>query len=541
MFKGKTAGVLFLFALFSRLLLIFISPPGGTDHIMVHTAVNNLLRGNGLTFALADPNDISKVFYQPMCEWPPLAAYILSVLKAVTGSGKSADLIMMCVGMIFLLLVMRGIMACLKLGDVTRSILWIIVATNAEPFSRIGITDLYAGLFFLWGVLFCLRFLETTEHRTSRLLVAALFFFLPAAFRYQYYPLVFIFPAFLFFAGYTGNRKELMRSAKLSFSVVFFLVALQAALLVQNTGRAAFIADKVVGFYPENLLFHFPVLLKSVLAISYIENKVLVGAGAWFTMLYQLVIFLFTVLLIVFSAFSFFKYFRSQTVAAAHWGSEKQLQLSRFLLFVCCTAVFILLILLSLRYREQIHIYGKFTYVSEGRYYFAAMLLLPMLLASWITGAGFGFRGLMSRGQRVAYILLVVYNSSLFAKFLYNAASGSLKQRGREWIAEKETLLDKVERSTASCPFPVVIVETIKYFAYQPSFNRCSVLRDADFFTTGQIKTSQPVQLIFFTGIKPTRAQIAFITQNKAQSIHIGKKCRAYRVLIVPQHSLASL
>jgi hypothetical protein len=541
MSKGKTAGAFFLFALFARLFIIFIFPPGGTDLEMLHTAVNNLLSGNGLTYTLANPNDISQVYYKPMTEWPPLTAYILSVLKAVTGSAKVADLLMMCFGMTFLLLVMRGIMTCMKLSDAARSILWIIVATNSDAFARVGITDLYGGLFFLWGVLFCLRFLETEQQSPGRLAVAALFFFLPAAFRYQYYPLVFIFPSFLLFAGHYSKRKQLVRSGILSLSIVFFFVALQAALLVQTTGKAAFLAEDATGFFPENLLLNFPAVLKSIFCFSYIENTLLAKAGVWPTLVSHFVILLFTLSLIFFGTYSFFKYFGSKQTKRSEFGSETQLQLSRFLLFVSCTFISGLLMVLSLRYREQSNYYGKFTYVAEGRYYFAAMMMMPILFASYMHQISFPFSGFTFRLKRVAIASLVLFNLSLFGKFLFNAASHSLKRPGKEWVAEKQNILHEIERSKAEYPFPVVTAETIKYFAYQPSLGHYSILKDIRLFTGSEIKSSQPVQLIFFTTTKPTKEQSAFIRQNRAKIIYSGTKCRVYRIVTVPHHSLASL
>jgi hypothetical protein len=252
---------------------------------MMHTAVQNLLSGNGLGFHIASTTDLSVTTFRAMNEWPPLPAYLLSVVKAMTGSAYAADMILLGLGMLLLLIVLRALMQVLQLKDQVQSILWIIIGSNPEPFRNLGITDLYGGLFLVWGVLLTIRLLQQPAASNRQVLIASLFFFLPAAFRYQYYPVIFIYPVFLVVASVLGRQKLLQRQAWLSLSVVFFLLATQVALLLQQTGSGSYMVKDATGFYPENLVWTYPFLIKSFVNRSYFENQLIGWAGTWALML----------------------------------------------------------------------------------------------------------------------------------------------------------------------------------------------------------------------------------------------------------------
>ncbi len=535
----KTTGAIFLLAVFFRILYVFLFPPQGTDHEMIHTAVDNLLSGNGLAFAMANPQDLSSTLYQPMNEWPPLVAYLLSFVKAMVGSSHAADMIIMSLGMLFLLLVLNAIMKVLKLNDRVRVFLWILIAANPEPFSNLGITDLYGGLFMLWGTLFCLRFLQQQQVRTSQLIVASFFFFLPAAFRYQYYPVIFAFPVFLIAAAkYTGN-KQLLSKSILSFSIVFFLLAAQVAFLYQQTGTGALVAEDKVGFYPENLIWFYPFITKGFLNVSYIENT-LIGWNKMAIFPYYIFSFLLTNF-ILYKLFAFlFKQLRKGIASNSTNTELVAMNLGRMLLLFITSSVFGLLILMALRYSPQINPYGTFTYVNEGRYFIVASLLMMILLSSVAQDYLLPRISFKLPLKQIAAGGFMIFNLALFGKFLYNVTSQSIKDPAVRWVAEKEMVHNEIETLHRKYNLPVVAISSQKYFLYQSAADFGMVKNIEQLKQTG-IRTSKPVQLLIITWAHPNKEELQFIKQNGATEVFAGKKCKLYHTIVNNTTAVASL
>lgn len=534
---GKTTGVFFILAVFFRIVYIFLYPPGGTDHQLIHAAVDNLLSGNGLSFTIANPNDLSSILYQPMNEWPPLVAYLVSIAKAITGSGTAADLLLMTAGMFLLLLILRSIFQLMQIGAKTQVLLWILIAANPDPFAHLGISDLYSALFMLWGVLFCLRFLQMPYATKGQILVASMFFFLPAAFRYQYYPLIFIFPFFLLFAGWWKQQKHLYQSGWLSLSIVFCLLSFQIAMLYQQTGNAAYIADEK-GFYPENLQWAYPFLLKSFLNISYIENKMLL-IGKWTLVPYYLSIFTLSVALL---GYVFVRVFRK--AHNSFWNFEEErssLIISKLCLLTVIMAILALLVLLSVMYSPQVNFGSVFTYMREDRYFIVCSLLLLVFFGKQLDGIQFIQQPSLVGLKRFTVASVIVMNLLLFGKFLYNAATDNLKDIRQISVAEKKIIETEIDELKKKYSLPVVAVSSIRLLQYNPSVSDYSIAKTLKQINETGLKTSQPVQLVLVTQSELKQEESLFIKSKGAKEVFKGGRLRIFH-LIVPQHSsVASL
>jgi hypothetical protein len=539
--QGKTTAAFFALAVFFRILYIFIYPPQGNDHEMIHTAVDNLLSGNGLSYAIADPKDLSTTLYQPITEWPPLVAYILSFAKAIVGSSDAADLLLMGIGMLFLLLVLHSIMKLLNLSHHTRIILWIIIAANPAPFGSLGISDLYSALFMLWGVLFCLRFVIAENIPTLQIMAASVFFFLPAAFRYQYYPLILLFPLILIGAGKLKKDLNLFRKGLLSLSIVFFLLCFQVAMLYQHSGTAAHLAEDKTGFYPENIIWFYPFLLKSIVNTGYIETKLLFMGKE---NLVPYLLLSLTVTMIVLGGMFLFLLKQIRSFKAGVQDISETIKMSRFILFTVAISVVFLLIALSLRYDAQVNQKGQFlfTYVSEGRYFVVSSILFLILLAS--LAQGFVYKLTFSWHvpvRKFALATVMLINLSMFSKFLYNSATNNLVDYKSKRMEQRLVLKKEIETLLLKYKLPVVAASENKDLIYFPNIKDYGIVKSFKELFQNGTHTSQPVQLILVTKKTLSENELSFVQLQGAKEILNNKSHRMFHVIVNSKEALAML
>ena len=268
----NTSSVLFIFAIAARLLYIIFSPLKDTDYELVHIAADNLISGNGLSYPRTYLNDLSLIYHDPMRYWPPLTALMVAFVKWLTESNQAADLILLFAGMISLFLVLKKLVVGFEVIPLFQIMIWLALATNPEPFRSIGISDLYGCLFLLWGLSFCIDYNSIAKSSKARLVFLSLVFFLPAAFRYQYYPVIFVLPLYLILTGVVLKKTTLLYKGLFSLFLVFCFLCLQLILLSVYTNSALFLYNDTKGFFPANLVMMYPLLLKTIINSSYIEN-----------------------------------------------------------------------------------------------------------------------------------------------------------------------------------------------------------------------------------------------------------------------------
>ncbi|HEX4957549.1 MAG TPA: hypothetical protein VFV46_05175 [Lacibacter sp.] len=537
---GKTTAAFFVLAVIFRTFYIFLYPPAGNDHEMIHAAVDNLLSGNGLSFPVANTNDLSSTAYQPMTEWPPLVAYFLSVVKAIVGNADAADILIMSLGMCLLLLVMHNIMKLLNLTDQTRIILWIIIAANPDPFRNLGISDLYSALFMMWGVLFLLRFLQQPQIHTGQLMAASVFFFLPAAFRYQYYPLIFLFPLLILGAGHIKQNPHLFKKGLLSLSIVFFLLCYQVATLYQHSGSASYIADDETGFYPQNLLLAYPFLLKAFLNTSYFETKLLLMGQQ------NMVPYYAACALITFSILTGIFIFLFKQVKGFNAHSEEPaeiLKLSRLAVYMIAAGVVLLLSALSLRYYPQVkETGGMFTYVKEGRYFIVSSLLFLMLFASLSQNYILKFkRSWQFPVRKLAFASLMIINLSLFGKFLYNASTSNLVDYKGRRSENRQLVQHEIESLLNKYKLPVVAASEDKDLIYYPNIKDYGIVKNFKELLQKGIHTTQPVQVVLVTRKKLSKRETAFVQQRGAKEVFSNKHYRLFHFIADNKQAVAML
>ena len=545
MTPGKTTGALFLLAVIFRILYLFLYPPDGADHEMMHMAVQNLLSGNGLGFYVANPADLSVTSFHAMNEWPPFAAYLLSVVKAMTGSGYAADMIVLGLGMFLLLVVVRALMQVLQLTHNTQSVLWIIIGSNPEPFRNPGITDLYGALFLIWGALLAIRLLQQPASSNRQVLVASLFFFLPAAFRYHYYPLIFIYPVLLLIAARLGKQKLLYRQASLSLSVVFFLLTAQITWLKQLTGTTPFMAEPITGLYPENLLWAYPFLVKSFVNASPIEYQLISVAGTWSLMLFYAVVFFITCFLCIKIMVHLLRNVWLVRFSSM-WEEKQRPAWTDLMMGVVSMSVVALLLTGSLLHDFPKQVDGGYggAHLYESRNFLASSLLLLLLTFSLLQRIPLDFRLLSVKPalvRRMALAALLVMNLSVFGNLWSHGSSRPPTYFNDNLLAERQLVEQKIRELKEKYQVPVVVTASQKYFAYQPVLSDFAIVQDYEEVLTSGIKSSQPVQLLLITRKQLSDKELQFIYQKGAVQVYSGKRCRMYHLVTDREKHIATL
>lgn len=542
----KATGALFVLTVIFRIIYLFIYPPHGTDHEMLHAAVQNLLSGNGLGFYVANPSNLSEIHFRYMNEWPPLAAWMLSVAKAMTGSGYAADMLLLGMGTLLILVVLRTLMQVLNLKVHAQSILWLILLSNPEPFRNLGITDLYGSLFLLWGVLLCIRTLQAPAVRNRQLVVAGIFFFLPAAFRYQYYPLILLFPLYLLVAARLQQNRLQIRQAWLTASVVFFLLTAQIAFLMQQAGTPAYMAPDARGFYPENLVLAYPFLLKTFANVSYFENLMVAHIGGWILLVYYSLVYFISMFVCTQLLLHIVR--RMRTAARLKKNDAVVHHTTHLVLLGTSLSVVLLLTALSLLYDQQRSPASPlgFTYVKEGRYFSAACLLLLLLAARLLQQRSLPQLRLpewtvprLPRAYRWALAGLLVINLSLFGKFMVNAIAQPTTAFQANWKPERQEVESVILKLQNKYELPVVVAAANKYFNFQSMGSNTGALQNYNDLLTGGIRSSRPVQLVLITGKQLSDQELKFVYQKQAEQVYSGKRTRVFHVLAGSETQLA--
>jgi len=517
-----TTGLFFVFALLSRLLYIIYQPLKDTDYELIHIAADNLIAGKGLAFPRTFLNNLSVIYYDPMRYWPPLTAILVAGVKAITNSVVATDLILLFIGMITVMFILKKIIAALDLSPLFQIIAWLILATNPEPFRSIGISDLYGCVFGLWSVLLCIRYFQSTDQNKKIPILASFIFFLPAAFRYQYYPVIFVFPLFMMLAAKVLKNPALLRKAIFSFFLVGFFLGLQLLYLSYSTNSIIY-ANDPKGFFPSNLAFMYPIFIKTVVNSSYIENK-LQGFLDWFNLTYLITNLLFFIIVYTWLTGYFLHTYRKIKKASYEICNDGGILL-QFLFFAVSTAVIFTLVAASLIYNSRSGKFGGWTYVGEARYYMIPGLLFLMMLLKILQQN-------MHRSKIIALALGLVLtcNAALWCKFIYNIFTDKLSNKEIQNITDRAAIEQKIIDLQKNS-LPVIVSYTEPYFAFFSIRKQYAITKKVNFLLDSGYKTSAPVQLFIITEKLPGVKETDFLLRNHAKEVFTGGRCKMFYIL----------
>lgn len=523
-----------LFAIITRLLLLYSFPLHMTDFMLINSAAENLINGHGMGFYRSSPEDLSFVYFEGLRLWPPLVTVTTAVFLKLTGSYNLADMLMLSI--ILLALVRVLYLYCKEIGLSTIYICYVFLflGINPELIKHPGFSDLTAALFTIWSLLALTRELKKENNsRLIQLFSLSFLFFLPSAFRYQYYPISLLFPCYLLAAAFYLKNKKLAYRSFTMICLVLTLLILQETFLFYYTNQpmSQSVAMDKTGIFLFNLADFYPFFYKSFVNLSYIENT-------WSRMVhslhfvYDLVSNTMYIALIAVTLNYFIQLVQKQKKE----NNEQKLKqtLSAFTTIPFSLFPVLILIALSLTHNSRNGLPGGWTYVLEGRYYIVTSILILLLLLWYVQQKWNGFASVTKRIFPVLFILIVLYNLSLTVKFCYNVAKGN--------IPDKE-LKNRTERATAYNYFKqlsndsllTVITYREPYFIFFPHLNNIVVTKNISLLNGEELRTKKKIRLLIVSTKDALQTDLELIKKYNAVPVLTRSGYIIYSTILNPE------
>ncbi|NCU06302.1 MAG: hypothetical protein GXC73_20300 [Chitinophagaceae bacterium] len=501
-----------LWAFVTRLLYLYSFPLRYTDFYLINTAAQNLADGYGMGFIRSSASDLSLPYFEGLRLWPPLLTGTVSQLYKLTGNIYLANNILLFASLSLLFLFTIQLCKLLELTEKSQVCLYVFFALSPELIKFPGLSDLAAATCTLGASVYLLKFLlKKQKLKKSSLFLLAFLFFLPSAFRYQFYVLSLALPVLLFLSSLYLKDNALKKDSLLLILFTFSFLLLQELFLYIYANQPL---DKSVsmdksGFFPYNLLTIYPFFTKTFLNLSYLEN-VLSSTLAPYRRYYFLISF-----------FLFIVWFVT-IIRALHLNTKNQKKSKKTLiptiLLLVSVLPFFTLSLLSLRYNSRSGEPGGWTYVNEGRYYIVCSVLV-LILSIWYVQAR--IKEMSSTAIKTLYtilILIVTYNAAFTFKFYVNVLKQNFPDRE---ITNRQTRksIDSIISVYAAHPEPLVITYHEPYFTFHTYKHNVYVTDEIKLFIKKDFRTSKPVRLLAITNKPLSRIDSILVKKTKAHLI----------------------
>ena len=342
-------------------------------------------------------DDLSKIYNAPIVGYPWGSALIIAFFNLLGFDILVSFAIVKSFTVAIFYIVTLGILNYMDVPGRIQFYFSILCLPLLNLFYFHYISDSLSLLFYSLGILMTLRLIKKQKSGILNILLFSLVLFLPAFFRYAYYPLTFIIPFVILWIGFKESNKKNIKTGALL--LIFVTLLISANMLFENmkTGRMLFL-NQNYGYthnnlYIENLLLFDGFALKAFFNYS----KVIGVLGVNFLS----PLFLLTSFLIL--------------IAIVLYGSKRlKYESDNFKVFYTIQVLFLifntlLLIVLSLKEAPQ-PIDGFWTYVKETRYYSVSMVFVLIIC----------FMALAD--QRINYIYKKTIYLLLICSFFYSLA-----------------------------------------------------------------------------------------------------------------------
>lgn len=526
--------IVLAFAFITRLLLLYCFPLHMTDYMLINSAAQNLIDGHGMGFIRSLPEDLSAFYFEGMRLWPPLVMLTTTLCLKFTGSFELADITLLTVTLLGLIRVLY--LFCKEIGLSIRYIIYtfIVFALNPELLKRPGFSDVAAAFFCIWALLILIRELKKEKHTgIVSLILMSFLFFLPSAFRYQYYPVSLLFPFYLLTSAFFLKERKLVRRSALSLSLVVLFLFLQEYLLFLYTAQSVdqSLAMDKTGFFLFNLQYFYPFVFKTFLNISYIENK-------WSAELnpVRYIYYIITALLL----FSFIIYAVRFFVARLRNKKQKQDQtklkqtLSTLTTLPFLLLPLVILIVLSLTHNSRTGQPGGWTYVNEGRYYIVPSILL-LVLALWLVQQKWiAYSTITKRILVSLFTLSIIYNLALTLKFYYNLATNNIPDKELSNRTDRAAAYDYLQ-TFAKDELPTVITYNEPYFTFFPYIKNVAITKKTSLLAGQKLKTTKRIRLLIISKKDAPPADLALITEYNATPVFTTASFIIYSTTLEPE------
>lgn len=498
-------------AFITRLLYLYSFPLRYTDFYLINTAAQNLVDGFGMGFIRSSPTDLSLPFFEGLRLWPPLLTASVSFFYKLTGDIFLANNLLLFIFLLLFFVFSIQLSKLLNLTEKSQLFLYSFFALSPELIKFPGLSDLAAATCTLGASTYLLNYIKKgAQAKTYDLLLLSFLFFLPSAFRYQFYILSLALPILLFFSSLYVRENALKKKSILLFLLTTLFIFLQEVFLYFYTNQPL---DKSVsmdntGFYPYNLLLIYPFFTKTFLNLSYLENS-LNTILAPYRRTYLILSFLpFLVWLVMISQY-LFQQSRSQEI------EKRKKTVGPIILLLVTLLPFLILCLLSLRYNSRSGEPGGWTYVSEGRYYIICSVLI-LFLSIWYVQAH--IKKISSSGIKLLYsllLLVIIYNGILTAKFYMNVLQKNFPDRE---ITNRQSrkFIDSIISAYAKSSKPLVITYHEPYFTFHRYKPNVYVTEEITKLSQKEIFSSTPVHLLAITNKPLSAVDSALVKKTNA-------------------------
>ncbi|MEJ8841865.1 hypothetical protein WG954_05670 [Lacibacter sp. H375] len=508
--------IVLVFAFIIRLLLLYCFPLHMTDHMLINSAAQNLIEGHGMGFIRSSPEDLSSFYFEGLRLWPPLVTATTALFLDLTGHHPSTDLLMMTLVLIGFIWVLY--LLCKEIGMQTNYIVYIflVFALNPELIKRPGFSDLTAAFFCIGAILFLVKQLKKNNlSRNLTLLLGSFLFFLPSAFRYQYYPVTLFFPLVLLLSSIYLKDKTLLKRSAISLLLVLLFIILQEYFLFVYTSQPinqAVAMDKT-GLFLFNLQNSYPFFFKTFFNISYVENtwKHIILPFRYFY--FAVAAFLLIFLLFLITRFLVFNITRQREIRNNEVAIRQTLSVLSLVPFLLLPIS--VLIGLSLTHNSRTGQPGGWTYVNEGRYFILPSILLLLLTFWFIQNKWAGLSGILKKTLFTLFVITIVYNLALTLKFCYNAITNNIPDKELSNRLDRAAAYNYV-RATSNDEPPTVITYTEPYFTFFPYIKNVAITKKIELLRETRLSTKKKVRLLIICQKDATEAEFRFIQDHKA-------------------------
>lgn len=413
----------------------------GNDTFSQQFAADQLLAGHGLTHPVMDSVRPESVIYQPMAKWPPTLTFLQAMLYALIHDWIIVSQILTVVSVIIFSCMVYKTMQLLRFSNTTQLVSWVIILTNPLLFQDFGVSDWLGLSAFSGGFYLLSSFILNPQKSYRWIVMAALGFYLPAFFRYQYYPLVAMLPlAALYWSFKSANHLLVRKVWVLCFFTASFLF-LQIGLFQWYSGGMGYPFSNEQGWYWSNLLQTDSFLIKSFFRADYFLYKVPEFTEIIRTafQLLSLVLFFWVVVLL----------FNKRKKLSL--SQDSIIFLQRIILFFT-GAYFMFLSVLSIRNPPVAFGFMNLNFVGETRYYSPVMYLLMLLFV-------FLFQEYRKRfAWLAASAFILICNILLWIKFLFNIPQLPAPVTALRWaVSDRAVVKQVLQKAIPATDMPVVL------------------------------------------------------------------------------------
>ena len=187
----------------------------GYDYFLQSISSISFVNGHGFSTPIINPNNVSNINYETNGLWP--IGYSLIAVPFLLLTNNDAILtyrILFIISTSFMLLVSYRLMLLLK-KEIDHRYFFIAIlfwAVIYFPFKNIGVSDILSLSFFLLALIYFIKIINLYKEdkvKTIHLISLGIISFLPAFFRFAYYPICVVIPGTMFFLFY--HQKTLFK------------------------------------------------------------------------------------------------------------------------------------------------------------------------------------------------------------------------------------------------------------------------------------------------------------------------------------------